>query len=310
MQVELIEKVSTKRRLLGIYWPQGEFFFGEQKRVATVTDVKFLAKDRLVVAHRAAAKVYLIDIGQESPRVVHSLRLGYRERFRWNYFHPDLMALEGDSLYISAFSDRYAKVRISGDRLKLESVRAVGDDKYHGCAVKGDAILLGGVSTNQITRVSKADGSVSALDVEMSEPLRIKMISAEGEFYFLSLDRQGSTPTKPGCPGDAWFSQCRMVGGRLVEVDSVFFEGCQIDGAVSSHGLHFVGLHDAAEERGYVVTMRVNDKLEVVKKTRCEDFPHGFDINDQTLAYSSYSTSSVHVRPLSEFLPDGLASAQ
>ena len=54
-------------------------------------------------------------------------------------------------------------------------------------------LLLGGVSTSQITRVSKVDASVSSLEVEMKEPVRIKMISAEDEFYFLSLDRQVGT---------------------------------------------------------------------------------------------------------------------
>ena len=307
MQIELIEEVSSKRRLRGIFWKQGEFFFGDQKRVATVTDVKFLEKDRLVVAHRAAAKIYLVDISQETPRVVDSLRLRYRGRFRRRYFHPDLIALDGASLYISAYKNRYAKVRIHEDRLELESVRAVGGDKYHGCAVKGDVLLLGGVSTSQITRVSKVDASVSSLEVEMKEPVRIKMISAEDEFYFLSLDRRVGTTKKPGCSGDAWFSQYRLVGERLVEVDSVFFEGCQIDGAVSSHGMHFVSLQDSVEGCGYVVTLKVGDRLEVVKKTRCDDFPHGLDVHDQTLAYSSYSTSSVHIRPLSEFLPDNLA---
>ena len=129
MQIELIEEVSSKRRLRGIFWKQGEFFFGDQKRVATVTDVKFLEKDRLVIAHRAAAKIYLVDISQETPRVVDSLRLRYRGRFRQRYFHPDLIALDGASLYISAYKNRYAKVRISEDRLELESVRAVGGDK-------------------------------------------------------------------------------------------------------------------------------------------------------------------------------------
>ncbi|MCH2107292.1 MAG: hypothetical protein MK291_11700, partial [Planctomycetes bacterium] len=271
--------------------------------------VKFLSRDRLVVAHRAAAMVYLIDISQELPRVVHSLRLGYYERLSWKYFHPDLMALDGDTLYLSAYRDRYAVVRIREDRLTLEGVQAVEGDKYHGCAVQDDAILLGGVRTGQIKRVSKVDGSVAPLDVEMSEPRRIKMISAQGELYFLSLDRQVGAPEKPGCSGDAWFSRYRVEGGRLVEVDSVSFAGCLIEGAVSSHGLHFVSMHDAVEERGYVVTLRAKDTLEIVKKTPCEDFPHGLDIHEEALAYSSYSTSSVHIRPLSEFLPEGPVSA-
>ena len=308
MQFELAEEVPAKRRLFGVSWSQGEFFFGEQKRVATVTDVKFLSEHRLVVAHRAAAKVYLVDVSEGHARIVHSVRLKYFDRLRRRYFHPDLMALDGDTLYLTAYSDSFATARVLGDRLKLLRVQTVEGDQYHGCAVQDDEVLLGGVSANQIQRASTHGGSRAPLKVGTSEPVRIKMIGVAGEHYYLSLDRQVGSSREPGCIGDAWFSKFRVEDGRLVEVDSVFFERCQVDGAVSGHGLHFVSLHDATEECGYVVTMRDEGRLEVVRKTRCEDFPHGLDIHEQTIAYCSYATSSVYLRPLAEFLPAGHAA--
>lgn len=304
MHIELIENVPKKRRLPGVFWRQGGFYFYGQKRVATVTDVKFLSEHRLIVAHRAAAKLSLIDISQEPARVIHSLRLGQREeRFRKHFFHPDLMALDGDSLYLSDYSNRYAKVTISKTRLKLEEILSVGDDNYHGCAVDDEEILLGGVRSQQITRVDKRSGSVRHLDVKTSQSRRIKTIGTHNEFYVLSLDKLRGTPESPECRGDAWFSQYSREGDSLTEVDSVLFRDCQIDGHVSAHGLHFVAIHDGVGQCGYIVTLKITDRIKVVKKTRCDDFPHGLDVYGQKLAYSAYSTSSVHVRPLSDYLP-------
>ena len=303
MQIPLIEKIPTKHRLFGVSWSQGEFFFGSQKRVATVTDVKFLDEDLLVVAHRAAAMIYLIDVAQEKPRIIDRLRLWSRPRFKRYFHHPDLTAFDGRSLYISAYSDRYAEVLVSQRRLRLKGIKTAVGDHYHGCFVTDDSIYLGGVSTEKIVRVSKRDGSLSYVEVEMDEPRRIKTIGTDSGSFFLSLDRQDGSSTQSGCSGDACFSQYRMLDDQLLEVDSVSFERCQIDGAVSAHGLHFLSLQDSVEERGYIVTLKVTDKLEVVKKTPCEDFPHGLDVNETHLAYSCYSTSSVHVHPLSEFLP-------
>ncbi|MCH2187366.1 hypothetical protein MK280_16025 [Myxococcota bacterium] len=308
MQIPLIEKVPSQRGLFGPFWPQGYFYFGNERRLATVTDVKFLDHQRLIVAHRAAARLYLLDTSKAPYKIIHRLRLGVRERFRKRFFHPDLMALDGNSVYLSCYGREYAEVRINNDRFTQAAIQSVGTDQYHACATDDDFILLGGTKSNQITRVHKQSGSVSTLDLDTRDPLRIKTIDRQNGTYLLSLDKKEGSSKKPGSHGNAWFSQYRQDGHRLVEVDSILFEGCQIDGAISHNGLHYVSLHDSHEKCGYIITVETRNGLNILKKTVCERFPHGLDVRDQQLAYSTYSTSSVHIEPLSNFQPTPASS--
>ena len=59
------------------FWTQGYFNFGNQKRIATVTDVKFISENKLIVAHRAAAKLYLIELIDNNYIIKDTLLLKY-----------------------------------------------------------------------------------------------------------------------------------------------------------------------------------------------------------------------------------------
>ena len=303
MQIPFIERVPEQRPLFGIFWNQGFFYFGDEKRMATVTDVKFYKDNRLIVAHRAAAKLYLLDTSEAPYPIIHQIRLGARGRVRKNFFHPDLITLEGNSIYLTSYTRQYAKVTLENDRFKQREIQTIGDDHYHGCAFKNGGLLLGGVESNQITRVNLETGTTSTLDLDEKQPRRIKTIAHEGEDFLLSLDHHEGSSAQPECSGHSWFSHCRQEGQCLVKGDSLLFEDCQIDGAVSRGSLHYLSLHNAQSRCGQIVTVGSEGALKVLKRTPCTSFPHGLDIYDQQLAYSSYSTSSVYIEPLSDFLP-------
>ena len=295
--------MPEKRPLFGVFWEQGFFYFGDEKRVATVTDVKFYRSNRLIVAHRAAAKLYLLDTSGAPYQIIDQIQLGVRGRVRKRFFHPDLIALEGNSIFPTSYTKQYAKVTVANDRFQQKEIQFIGSDRYHGCAASKEFIFLGGVESNQITRVEVKTGLTSTLDIAAKETRRIKTITQEHESFFLSLDHREDSSKIPGRSEHSSFTQYRQEGRRLVEADSLLFEGCQIDGAVSHGGLHYLSLHDGRNKCGQIVTVGTQGGLKVLKKTACASFPHGLDIYDQKLAYSAYSTSSVYVKPLDHFLP-------
>jgi len=93
------ENVSNKKIDDGVYFLQHYFSFGNKKRIATVTDVKFINENKLIVAHRAAAKLYLVEISKNSINILETLIL----KINGEYFHPDLIAIKENNIYTPDF---------------------------------------------------------------------------------------------------------------------------------------------------------------------------------------------------------------
>ena len=63
----------------------------------------------------------------------------------------------------------------------------------------------------------------------------------------------------------------------------------QIDGSGIYNNYYFLTAHNYQEKQGYIYMYKIKDKtLKYYKKMKCYGFPHGIDINDLFLAYTSY----------------------
>ncbi|MHA7864933.1 hypothetical protein [Flagellimonas marinaquae] len=303
IEIKFEEKVSNTRSFLKRYWLQGEFYFNKEKRVATVTDVKFISANLLVVAHREAAKLYLVKLSGSDYEIIHEKPL--RTRLlpsRKRFFYPDLMAVKDHLIYMTEYSNRCAVLKLDGDKFIFKNVINVGRHSYHGCFIENNSLLLGSVR----------DGIVQILDTKTqrtsqikfnpeSAPinernLRIKTIGKQEDYLIMGMDRPIGNLGHPNDGGDSWVGLFERNNDHLKCVSLIKFENAQLDGHATNNGLHFFTTHDGNRKKGVIqIIKEENGELKVVHSVVCESFPHGIDILDGKVAYTSYKQCSVNI---------------
>ena len=302
------ETVPSKKMGDGVYWKQGNFYFNGEKRVATVTDVKFVSDTILVVAHRAAAKLYLIELKNDAMNVLDTISLEFNHwgirHWGKKYFHPDLIALHKNSVYMSEYSNRCCIVDIIDNKFIFNNVLRFKGPACHGCFSKDDSVLFGAVKNGTITIFDDTTKKFSVFDTGIADKTkRIKTIGMDGNNFVLGLDNNIKSADNRKIGGDSWVNLYECKNNKFLELDSLRLPNTQIDGHRSYKNFHFITMHDGDNKCGVIVILKVsNNKIDVFRKVKCESFPHGIDIYNDQLVYSSYTNSSITSHPLRDFL--------
>lgn len=303
IEIKFEEKVSIKRSFFGRYWLQGEFYFNDEKRVATVTDVKFISSDLLVVAHREAAKLYLVKLSGSVYEIIREKPI----RITWlpsrnRFFHPDLMAVKDNLIYMTDYSNRCAVFKLKGDKFIFTKQLKIGGHRYHGCYLENDSLLLGSVSDGIVQIIDTKTGCTSQIQFDSeSAPInernvKIKTIGKQEDYLILGLDKRIGKPGHPNYGGDSWVGLFERNDDRLKCVSVIKFENSQLDGHATNNGYHFFTTYDGHRKKGVIqIVKEENAELKVTHSVVCKSFPHGIDILDGKIAYTSYKESSVNV---------------
>ena len=300
MEISFKEDVPFEKVRKGVFWLQGFFYMNNQKRVATVTDVKFVSANRLVVAHRAAAKLFLVEIVDGESRILDTLLLDTRHPDSSSrYFHPDLICLHGNSVFMSEYTNRSLVVDVVDDHLEIRNAFTICKEfRYHGCFTRNQFILYGSVKGGTIGVYNTQTGVVQHLRTPCR--MRIKTIGMDEDRNFIfGADLPQAELSRPGARMDAELQLYQYDKKGFTRLDVLELPDTQVDGHVFHDGLHYFAIHDGEEKRGKILVVRTSDgKIERIRDVPCNDFPHGLDIRDGLLAYTSYSTSSVILEPL------------
>lgn len=288
--------------ITGPYWEQGYFYCGNKKRISTLTDVKFITNNYIVVAHRASASISLFEIKGTDAKLQDRISIfSLKHKIIKKYLHPDLIYLNDNFLYISSFTNKIAQVTIKNKRLKLNKILKFGKEKFHGISMINNKLILPGVHSEKITTLDIKTNQVNYLILKIKKPQRrVKTISIKNDVFFISTDTWYSREL--GAIGDSWLSIFSLNGTDLIEQENIFLPNSQVDGSLFTKDFILVSVHSADDNCGYILTLKFKPKLKLIKKTKCHPFPHGMDVSNNHLAYTSYSTSSVHVKSLSNYL--------
>ncbi len=302
LEFSIKQWVPRKRLLLKdrVSWRQGYFDFYQKRRLSSLTDVKFIHADTLLVAHRAAARLYLVDISEPHHRIISELEISDTGSKR-GHFHPDLMTIHGDSVYISSFTDRAAKVRVQDNELIVDEIKSVGTDRYHGCYADQDSLLLGPIHTDQIACINYKSGETEYLTYNNFNERRVKTLGRHENLYVMGQDIKWHK----GITGYSYFALYERAANALVLLDEFQFTHTQTDGHIyiRDQDVHLITIQDGADNCGYIVSFKIEDKkIKLLKKTQVADFPHGIDACDGQVAYTLYSNSSVVLAPLTDFI--------
>lgn len=288
-----------------IFWKQNIFFLEKFSRIATVTDVKFLNKNILVVAHREAAELYLIKIKDTKLEIVDSLILT-NEPDKTKYgdaFHPDLISIDKNTIYMTCYGSMCCIVKIINDKLIYHSIILLNKKgiSYHGICVKNQFLYLGGCNytdrTTLLTKYNTRNGKISKIKTGING-YRIKTIDIYQNKFIFGLDTGG------GVYKDYKFMMYVNTKGKLNKVyETNTVNNSQVDGSIVYKNHYFSTVHEGNQRSGYILVYRIHSNhLTLVNKVKCHDFPHGIDIFDNKLAYTSYSKSSITILPLSDFI--------
>jgi hypothetical protein len=301
MDFEFIENVPEKQTE-GVYWLQGNFKFGKQQRIATVTDVKFITDTKLIIAHRAAAKLYLAEynIDDKKLTVLSTLVLNFNNYF----FHPDLISIVDNKIYSTDYTNMTCIVEIKNDELfcvKLINLHKYVD--YHGVFCNRQNVFFGGVMSKDKNTILTVYNSINEeiKHIPTNLNIRIKAISFYDETkLILCVD----FPTdETNNLKDSWIMLYSLENDTLLLHDDLYFKNCQIDQSAIKDNHFFVVIHSADDECGYIVIGNIEKtKLNLLKKVQCHDFPHGIDVRNNLLAYTSYAKSTTTIQLLSDYI--------
>ena len=305
IEFSIHERFGTRKSRIAVWWGQGEFYLKDKKRVATLTDVKFVSDDLLVAAHRAAAKAYLIQYRDGAFTLLDELRLNTargclnpRKRFSpKRFFHPDLMSVSGNLIYMTEYTWRCCVIEIRNNKLRYKKTIGFKNPTLHGCYADSEMILFGSCSNGKICTYNPKTGNKKPIATGLDDGLRIKTIGKEQPNYLLlGTDKITGSTAERGAMAETSISLHRTEGHTFTLLDTFDLPNTQIDGHAYSDGLHYFSIQDAEADTGHLAVFKVeNDRLQLVKKIPCHLFPHGLDIRHGKLVYTSYTRSSISV---------------
>jgi hypothetical protein len=283
-----------------------KIYMGNRSRGASLTDVAFVSQNRIVAAHRCAAKLYYIQINDDGGyTLLDELILTIH-----NKPHPtEMMDVVGSTIYMTSFTEYMSIVDIRENRFVLRSstrMNYVGTP-YHGIevfrnfvyvtpsnkATGDDRIIIWNIEKNKIEsriELPNIGKSVRIKDITHVSEDRIVLL---GAYKCEERDMMAAGYTSNGFIG--------LYTNDFVELDRVEFEGVHFDSVTSKDGTFFGTGADM--EGGYIYVGTIDgNSLSPIVKHPAQDFPHGIAVYHDKLAYTSYSTSSLYITDIATYM--------
>lgn len=285
----------------GVFWQQQSFPFASQSRVATVTDV-VAHKDMLIVAHRAAAKLYLMEKKDNTYDIIDTLQL----KINGSYYHPDLMGINDNLIYMTSYFYDCCIVAIVDKKLIYKTKFKIYNGNYfHGIYVTDKKIYFGSQEPqNGHTFLTVHNiHNKNKLKIHTTNKHRVKAIAEyQNKLFLFGCDNGNSiNPNRKNC--DSWIDLCKIEGKKTKLLDSIKFNLTQLDGATIWKDYFFVTVHSGIDKCGYIIVGKIENKsLKIIKQVKCHDFPHGIIVHNHKLIYTSYGRSSINIHSLDEFI--------
>lgn len=299
-----------------VFWRQQHFFLGTQSRIATLTDVKFVDENTMVVAHRAAAELYLIKIHHQAKLNIIDTLVLHKEPEKYNTFHPDLMSIHNETLYLTCYRSKICIVKIvNGTSLSYQRTIIINKQNipYHGIFYHKEIIYLGGCnSTHKNTLFSKYNTKTQKIQHITNKHLngyRMKSICYyDNNKLIIGLDTGGDV-SKNSLIKIFEIKESSSSSDddvNLVQLGSIEIHQAQTDGSCIYKNYYFTTMHYIDSQKCYILVYKIenNNTLTLIKKKECHDFAHGIDIFDDKLAYTSYAQSCVIITSLKDFISD------
>ncbi len=295
-----------------------QIFLYNKGRYPSVTDVKFINSELIIVAHRYAYKLYLIKIDTHNDTyeildtyltIDEKKKVHFCESFEIIY-NPSKDMYQ---LYMIFFSNILWIFDVNIKDSKFISKKIIkfnNQNTYHGMKIYNDHLYLS--PSNMLT--SNKSNNILEIDLlnyhqtylplgDIKDNYRLKDILFINSDYILIIINYKTNIklAKDNQITSGAFALFRFPQFTLL--DKIEFHHVHFDKIISDKKNHFY-ITGQDKESGKIYKGNVDlvyQKIIVLKDFIVDDFPHGLDIHKDLFGYTSYDTNSVTIEYLEKY---------
>jgi hypothetical protein len=271
---------------------------GTYSRMSTMTDVKWLSDTRLVAAHRYAGKVYLIDLSDKGYSIIST----YNHTYKNKLYQTEAFEInkEKNIIYLIGYTEMLFILDILPNNsiicskaIQLNTQRI----PYHGIRLYDKHIFVTPSNKNNghesIKKININDYTITDIP-SLGNTIRIKHIHflPNGTVLLIINYKTATTLTMKNHISNGCL---RLYTSDFnVILDSFEMPSTHLDGLTMDKNIFYITCRNL--DNGYILKGNIKDnKIITENNIPCEDFPHGIDICNNRIAYTSYTTSGIHI---------------
>jgi hypothetical protein len=261
-----------------------------------MTDVKFINDEYIVAAHRYGCKVYVIRLHDGTFTIVDTLTMTYKGQ----PYQTESFVIVDSKIYMISFANVMTIIEILPDYTLRQQKKAISLDDarvpFHGIAVRGDTLYITPsrktIGTEYILSYDTMNGELRKI-ATLGDNLRVKHLAfLDNDLIVVVVNYK--TDTCMAEQGHTFNGSIRLYTIEFKLLDNVEVPFTHFDGVACSGNVFYATGADLVG--GYIYKGVVDDrKIRSIGKHRVNDFPHGIDIRNNLIAYTSYSTSGIHI---------------
>lgn len=272
-----------------------KIYQGHRWRYPSMTDVKFIDDEYIVAAHRYSCKVYVINIQTERSSIVSTLILTYDGK----PYRTESFVILNNKIYMISFSNIMTIIDILPDyTLQQTQSIVLNDDNipFHGIALYKDNIYITPsrktVGNDYILCYDTFNGSIRNI-ASLGDNIRVKHLSfVDNDFIVVVANYK--TVTSMAEEGHIFNGSIRLYSTDFALLDNIEIPLTHFDAVISINKILYATGADLIG--GYIYKGIIEDnKIKSIHKYEVNDFPHGIDKRNNKIAYTSYSTSGIHI---------------
>jgi hypothetical protein len=290
-------------------------YFKNQSRLTSVTDINIISRDLIVVLHRYAGMVYLININSDltNYKIIDKIKIKYGG----NQFQTEALTRKDNRLYIITFTEYLVIVDII-DNKHLKFVTEVKLNNpgcyYHGLEINDNNLyIVPSIVSGDNMHIVKINLNQSDIQIQKivtdefkknTGKYRIKDISflPDGKILLIIMINNGKTRMSDFSHADMGFIHLYTSDYGLL--DTYQLGEVHADALITNGNEFYLTVTDPGG--GFIYKGFINNEkntIENIKKTQIAGFPHGIYINQECnlLGFTSYSTDSAYLMNLDEF---------
>ncbi len=263
-----------------------------------MTDVKWISDTRIIAAHRYAGKIYIIDIFGDEYKIISTYTHTYKNKlYATEMFDIDK---ERQKIYLICFTEMFfildilptdtivcvksvqlntANIPYHGIRLNMNHIFITPSYKNYGI----EAIKKYDIHDNRVTDINLPDKNIRIKHITFLPDNTILLFIC----YKTDTSMAMSTHCSSGC--------IRLYSPDFRTIlDTYELPSIHSDSIVSQNYVFYATCRDLSQ--GFLLKGCIrNQKIMEETRIACEDFPHGIDILGSKIAYTSYTTSGIHI---------------
>jgi hypothetical protein len=275
-----------------------KLYQGSRWRYPSMTDVKFLDSQHIVAAHRYSCNVYVIYIDKENQlhTIIDKIQLMYNNK----PYQTESFVILNNIIYIISFSNILSFIEILPNLHLKQQQNYIQLDpfniSFHGITCMNHLVYITPskkiIGTEYILSYNTLNRQLTKV-ATLGINIRVKCLAflPNGNIVIaINFKEKTSMVDK----SHMFNGEIRLYSPDFTILDTIDIPCTHFDGiCCDEYTFYATG---ANLQNGYIFKGNVQDKnITSLHAYQVHDFPHGIDIMNNNLAYTSYTTSGIHI---------------